>query len=182
LAAVIKQTFGTLVTLATNLLNSPPAGAELEIPVILHLIELILIDCTGFIDASTEHGESRVLGSAALPDPESLLPCIPADVVPTDEEERERSEWWKVKKWVCWILVSLPKFVLHPGQARAMAVGPHRLHSHLNWYFPVAMGTLVLADPLFHRLKFHVLRRYLVALFVYLIWNLKYIFMKNLTS
>ena len=39
-----------------------------------------------------------------------------------------------------------PKSVFHPGQARAMAVRLHRLHSHLNWYFLVAMGTLVLAD------------------------------------
>ncbi|KAI0261090.1 hypothetical protein BGY98DRAFT_1192780 [Russula aff. rugulosa BPL654] len=97
LAAVIKQTFRTLVTLATNLLNSPPAGAELAIPVILHLIELILIDCTGFIDASTERGESP-------------------DIVPTDEEERERSEWWKAKKWVCWILVRLFHRFGNPSQ------------------------------------------------------------------
>lgn len=42
--------------------------------------------------------------------PESLVPWgrllfqmvnlqIPPEVVPVDEEERERSEWWKAKKW-----------------------------------------------------------------------------------
>lgn len=29
---------------------------------------------------------------------------IPVDAVPADEEERERSEWWKTKKWACGIL------------------------------------------------------------------------------
>jgi len=29
---------------------------------------------------------------------------IPAAAVPADEEERERSEWWKAKKWACGIL------------------------------------------------------------------------------
>jgi len=29
---------------------------------------------------------------------------IPADALPADEEERERSEWWKAKKWACGIL------------------------------------------------------------------------------
>lgn len=29
---------------------------------------------------------------------------IPVDAVPADEEERERSEWWKAKKWACGVL------------------------------------------------------------------------------
>ena len=33
------------------------------------------------------------------------------------------------------VQLCLPEFVLHTGQARAMAVGPHRLHSYLNRYF-----------------------------------------------
>ena len=28
---------------------------------------------------------------------------IPADAVPVDEEELERSEWWKAEKWACGI-------------------------------------------------------------------------------
>jgi importin-7 len=103
LAAVIEQTFGTLVTLATNLLNSPPAGAEQEIPVILHLI-------------LKSYKHSIVLNlSKHQQSAESLVPWgrllfqvldlrIPADAVPVDEEERERSEWWKAKKWACGIL------------------------------------------------------------------------------
>ncbi len=103
LTAVIEQTFGTLVTLATNLLNSPPAGAEQEIPVILHLI-------------LKSYKHSIVLNlSKHQQSAESLVPWgrllfqvldlrIPADAVPADEEERERSEWWKAKKWACGIL------------------------------------------------------------------------------
>ena len=101
--AVIEQTFGILVTLATNLLNTPPAGAEQEIPVILHLI-------------LKSYKHSIVLNlSRHQQSPESLVPWgrllfqvlnlrLPADAVPADEEERERSEWWKAKKWSCGIL------------------------------------------------------------------------------
>jgi hypothetical protein len=96
LATVIEQTFGTLVTLATNLLNSPPPGAEQEIPVILHLV-------LKSYKHSIVPNLSRYQQSA-----ESLVPWgrllfqvlnlrISADAVPADEEERERSEWWKAK-------------------------------------------------------------------------------------
>jgi hypothetical protein len=47
--------------------------------------------------------------------PESLVPwgrllfrvvgmAVPAEGVPTDEEDRERCEWWKAKKWAYGIL------------------------------------------------------------------------------
>jgi hypothetical protein len=103
LAAVIKQTFGTLVTLATNLLNSPPAGAEQEIPVILHLI-LKSYKHSIVLNLSThqQSAESLVPWGRLLFQVLNLR--IPADVVPADEEERERSEWWKAKKWACGIL------------------------------------------------------------------------------
>ena len=103
LTAVIEQTFGTLVTLATNLLNSPPAGAEQEIPAILHII-------------LKTYKHSIVLNlSSHQQNPTSLVPWgrllfdvvnlrIPHDAVPAHEEERERSEWWKAKKWACGIL------------------------------------------------------------------------------
>src|ERR1700761_8644488 len=35
---IVEETFAPLVTLATNLLNSPPPGAEQDIPAILHFI------------------------------------------------------------------------------------------------------------------------------------------------
>lgn len=103
MTAIIEQTFTTLVTLGTNLLNSPPAGAEQEIPAILHLI-------------LKTYKHSIVLNlSRHQQSPESLVPWgqllflvlnlrIPVDAVPADEEERERSEWWKTKKWACGIL------------------------------------------------------------------------------
>ncbi|KAI0301095.1 armadillo-type protein [Multifurca ochricompacta] len=103
LTGIVEETFGTLVTLATNLLNSPPPGVEQEIPAILH-----------FILKSYKH--SIVLNlSRYQQSAESLVPWgrllfqvvnlrIPDDAVPADEEERERSEWWKAKKWACGIL------------------------------------------------------------------------------
>ncbi|KAI0274406.1 hypothetical protein BGY98DRAFT_993901, partial [Russula aff. rugulosa BPL654] len=58
---------------------------------------------------------SKAILSSELTGAESLVPWgrllfqvlnlrIPANAVPVDEEERERSEWWKAKKWACGIL------------------------------------------------------------------------------
>jgi hypothetical protein len=103
LTAVIEQTFATLVTLATNLLNSPPAGAEQEIPAILHLIlktykHSIVLNLSRY----QQSAESLVPWGRLLFEVLNLR--IPVDAVPADEEERERSEWWKTKKWACGIL------------------------------------------------------------------------------
>ena len=103
LTAVIEQTFGILVTLATNMLNSPPAGAEQEIPAILHIIlktykHSIVLNLSRY----QQSGESLVPWGRLLFQVLNLR--IPADAVPADEEERERSEWWKTKKWACAIL------------------------------------------------------------------------------
>jgi hypothetical protein len=103
LTGVIEQTFGILVTLATNLLNSPPAGAEQEIPAILHIVlktykHSIVLNLSRY----QQSGESLVPWGRLLFQVLNLR--IPTDAVPADEEERERSEWWKAKKWACAIL------------------------------------------------------------------------------
>ncbi|KAF8500772.1 armadillo-type protein [Russula emetica] len=115
LTAVIEQTFGTLVTLATNMLNSPPAGAEQEIPVILHLIlksykHSIVLN----LSRHQQSAESLVPWGRLLFQVLNLR--IPADAVPADEEERERSEWWKAKKWACGILGRLFHRFGNPSQ------------------------------------------------------------------
>jgi hypothetical protein len=100
---IIEKTFGILVMLATNLISSPPAGAEQEIPAILHIIlktykHSIVLNLSRYQQTS-----------------DSLMPWgqllfrvvnlrIPADAVPANEEDREGSEWWKAKKWACGIL------------------------------------------------------------------------------
>ncbi|KAI6030440.1 armadillo-type protein [Pisolithus orientalis] len=94
---VVEQLFPTLVTIATGMLNTPPSSAQ-EIPTMLHLI-LKTYKSSIFVNLSA-HQQS----------PESLVPWgrlffqivnlnIPPEVVPTDEVERERCEWWKAKKW-----------------------------------------------------------------------------------
>jgi importin-7 len=103
LTGVIEQTFGILVTLATNLLNSPPAGAEQDIPAILHIVlktykHSIVLNLSRY----QQSGESLVPWGRLLFQVLNLR--IPTDAVPADEEDRERSEWWKAKKWACAIL------------------------------------------------------------------------------
>lgn len=94
---VVEQLFPTLVTIATGMLNTPPSSAQ-EIPTMLHLI-LKTYKSSIFVNLSA-HQQS----------PESLVPWgrlffqivnlnIPPEVVPADEVERERCEWWKAKKW-----------------------------------------------------------------------------------
>ncbi|KAI6098151.1 armadillo-type protein [Pisolithus sp. B1] len=94
---VVEQLFPTLVTVATGMLNAPPSSAQ-EIPTMLHLI-LKTYKSSIFVNLSA-HQQS----------PESLVPwgrlffqivnlSIPPEAVPADEEERERCEWWKAKKW-----------------------------------------------------------------------------------
>lgn len=103
LSTIVEQLFPTLAGIANQMLNAPPAGAEKEIPTMLHLI------------LKTYKTSTMVRLSAHQQSPESLVPWgrllfqvvnlqIPKDAVPEDEEEREKSEWWKAKKWAYGIL------------------------------------------------------------------------------
>ncbi|KAI6044921.1 armadillo-type protein [Pisolithus marmoratus] len=94
---IVEQLFPTLATIATGMLNTPPSSAQ-EIPTMLHLI------------LKTYKSSIVVNLSVHQQSPESLVPWgrlffqivnlnIPPEAVPADEEERERSEWWKAKKW-----------------------------------------------------------------------------------
>ncbi|RDB14686.1 hypothetical protein Hypma_016434 [Hypsizygus marmoreus] len=94
---IVAEVFPTLVTIATQMLQTPPSAAQ-EIPTMLHLI-LKTYRTSIVVDLSV-HQQSK----------ESIVPWgqlffavinlqLPADAVPEDEEERERCEWWKAKKW-----------------------------------------------------------------------------------
>ena len=103
LTGIVEETFATLVTLATNLLNSPPPGAEQDIPAILHFIlkaykHSIVLNLSKY----QQSAEGLVPWGRLLFQVVNLR--IPDDAVPADEEERERSEWWKAKKWAYGIL------------------------------------------------------------------------------
>ncbi|KAH9028652.1 ARM repeat-containing protein [Lactarius hengduanensis] len=115
LTGVVEETFATLVTLATNLLNSPPPGAEQDIPAILHFIlkaykHSIVLNLSRY----QQSAEGLVPWGRLLFQVVNLR--IPADAVPADEEERERSEWWKAKKWAYGILGRLFHRFGNPSQ------------------------------------------------------------------
>jgi hypothetical protein len=84
------------------MLSTPP-GSSQEIPAMLHLI--LKAYKTSIVVNLSQHQQSA----------ESLVPWgqllfrvvnlqIPKDAVPENEDERERSEWWKAKKWAYGIL------------------------------------------------------------------------------
>ncbi|KAF8125741.1 armadillo-type protein [Boletus edulis] len=97
LPLVVEKLFPTLVTVASGMLNTPPSSAQ-EIPSMLHLI--LKAYKTSIIVNLSVHQQS----------PESLVPwgrllfqvvnlSLPSNIVPENEDEREKSEWWKAKKW-----------------------------------------------------------------------------------
>ncbi|PCH39811.1 ARM repeat-containing protein [Wolfiporia cocos MD-104 SS10] len=115
LPSLIAELFPTLVSIATQLLATPPANASAEIPFMLHMI--LKSYKTSIMLNLSAHQQSR----------DSLVPWghllfqvvnlqIPAEAVPEDEEERERSEWWKAKKWAYGILGRLFHRFGNPSQ------------------------------------------------------------------
>ncbi|KAF9065181.1 armadillo-type protein [Rhodocollybia butyracea] len=94
---IVAQLFPTLVTIATNMIQTPPSQSQ-EIPTMLHLIlktykTSIVIN----LSAHQQSAESLVPWGQLLFSVVNLP--VPKEVVPEDEEERERSEWWVAKKW-----------------------------------------------------------------------------------
>ncbi|KAG6819702.1 hypothetical protein H0H93_009446 [Arthromyces matolae] len=94
---IATDLFPILVNIATQMLQTPPSAAT-EIPTMLHLI-LKTYKTSILVDLSP-HQQSQ----------ESLVPWgklffavvnlhVPPEAVPSDEEERETSEWWRAKKW-----------------------------------------------------------------------------------
>ncbi|KAH9949788.1 armadillo-type protein [Amylocystis lapponica] len=112
---LVPQLLPTLVNIATQLLTTPPASASQEIPTMLHLI-LKTYRTTTVLQLSTHQqgAESLVPWGRLLFQVINLQ--IPKDAVPEDEEERERSEWWKAKKWAYGILGRLFHRFGNPSQ------------------------------------------------------------------
>ncbi|KAA1474736.1 ARM repeat-containing protein [Dentipellis sp. KUC8613] len=115
LPKIVAELFPTLVRIASQLLASPPSDGSQEIPTILHVV--LKTYKASIVLHLSSHQQS----------PESLVPWgrllfevvnlrIPADAVPQDEEERERSEWWKAKKWAYGILGRLFHRFGNPSQ------------------------------------------------------------------
>lgn len=102
---MVQEIFPTLVDIATRMLQTPPSSAQ-EIPTMLHLIlktykTSILI----FLSPHQQSAESLVPWGRLLFAVVNLQ--IPPEAVPEDEDERERSEWWKAKKWAYGVLGTL---------------------------------------------------------------------------
>jgi importin-7 len=115
LPGLVTQLFPTLVNIATQLLSTPPANASQEIPFMLHLIlKTYKTSIVLHLSAHQQSSESLVPWGRLLFQVINLQ--IPKDAVPEDEEERERSEWWKAKKWASGILGRLFNRFGNPSQ------------------------------------------------------------------
>jgi len=114
LSRIVEALLPTLVSIGTQMVQTPPTQAQ-EIPMMLHLI--LKTYRTSIIVSLSRHQQS----------PESIVPWgrllfatvnlqLPKEAVPEDEEERERAEWWKAKKWAFSVLTRLFHRYGNPSQ------------------------------------------------------------------
>lgn len=96
---IVSTVFPSLVLVASHLLQVPPSPSE-EVPEILHLI-LKTYKTSIVLDLSEHHKskESLMAWGQLLFAVVNLR--LPPTASPDDEELREKSEWWKAKKWAC---------------------------------------------------------------------------------
>ncbi|KAG2084388.1 armadillo-type protein [Suillus cothurnatus] len=102
---IIATLFPTLVTIADGMLNTfPSQPASQEIPAMLHLIPQTYKTAIKYRQPFPTPAEPRITCSLG----KSLAPrcgmAVPVEGVPTSEEDREKCEWWKAKKWAYGIL------------------------------------------------------------------------------
>ncbi|KAJ7844236.1 hypothetical protein B0H14DRAFT_3868395 [Mycena olivaceomarginata] len=77
------------------------------------LVSRVSHHCRALLPAPAVCVESRSVGTA----PFAVVKLqIPSDAVPTDENERERSEWWRAKKWAYEVLGRLFHRFGNPSQ------------------------------------------------------------------
>jgi importin-7 len=101
----VEELFPTLVTIATQMLSTPPSTSE-DIPSMLHLIlKTYKNSLTSSLSTHQQKADSLVpWGRLCF----SIVHMqIPLEVVPVDEDSREKCEWWKTKKWAFGILYRL---------------------------------------------------------------------------
>ncbi|KAJ7704207.1 armadillo-type protein [Mycena metata] len=119
LPSLVAALFPTLVGIAQQVMERPfEGGSEEATPLIPTLLHLILKTYkTSIVVHLSPHQQSA----------ESLVPWgrvlfgvvgiqIPATAMPADEEERERSEWWRAKKWAYGVLGRLFHRFGNPSQ------------------------------------------------------------------
>lgn len=94
---VVAELFPILVNIATNMASTPPTSAT-EIPTMLHLIlKAYKTSITLNLSKHQQSAESIVPWGRLFFQLVNLQ--LPKEALPEDEDERERCEWWKAKKW-----------------------------------------------------------------------------------
>lgn len=134
---IVAELFPTLASIATAMASQPistsPTPEQEEIPMLLHLI--LKTYKTSIVLSLGPHqmsAESIVPWGRLLFQVVNLQ--LPSEILPADEEEREKCEWWKVKKWAygtLWRLFS--RFVRYPDvviRDSSMLLGMVILHSY----------------------------------------------------
>ena len=114
LSDIVKRLFPTLVDIGTQMVRQPSSVAQ-EIPTMLHLI--IKAYCTTIVVNLSQHqqgNESLVLWGQLLFAVVNMP--LSKEAVPEDLEEREKSEWWKAKKWAFAVLGRLFHRYGNPSQ------------------------------------------------------------------
>lgn len=97
LPQIVTEIFPTLVGIATQMMQTPPSASQ-EIPTMLHLIlKTYKTSIVVNLSAHQQSAESLVPWGQLLFAVVNLQ--IPKDAVPEDEDDREKCEWWKAKKW-----------------------------------------------------------------------------------
>ena len=110
--------------IGTQALATYPAGATQESSHLLHLV--LKIYSSSVTVSLSKHQQS----------PDSLVPWgrllfqmvnmqLPKEAVPEDEEERERCEWWKAKKWAFKTLCGLFHRYGNPSQMPSTLKGDY---------------------------------------------------------
>ncbi|KAH6912647.1 armadillo-type protein [Coprinopsis sp. MPI-PUGE-AT-0042] len=118
LPKIIESLFPTLVNIATQMVQQPANGSQ-EIPTMLHLIlktykHSITVNLSSHQQAAASlvPWGQLLFTVVNLPLPDSALGLT----APYDEEDKERSEWWKTKKWAYAILGRLFHRFGNPSQ------------------------------------------------------------------
>lgn len=98
LEQIIPHAFPQLASIAAQLLAQPITGTSQGVPTVLHYIfKSYQTSIQLRLSAHQQSAESLVPWGRLLF--QMINTQIPKDAVPEDEEEREKCEWWKAKKW-----------------------------------------------------------------------------------
>ncbi|THH06885.1 hypothetical protein EW145_g3782 [Phellinidium pouzarii] len=115
LEKIVKETFPQLVTIGLQLLTSTSSVSSQDVPTILHyILKTYRSSMILQLSKHQQSHESIVLWGRLLFQIVNLE--VPNEAVPEDEDEREKCEWWKAKKWAFSVLGRLFHRYGNPSQ------------------------------------------------------------------